>query len=256
MLGQHFTPNKVAHQHRNQRHSKERTGRHGVGFGERQWRKHSPFLRLKRKHRHETDGNDQQREKQRGADFRGRPGDNLPSVLGCEWRSLHMLVHVLYHNDGPIDHSADSNGDSAERHNVGVDALPVHDGKRHQNAHRQADNRHQRRADVKQKDNAHQADDQKFFQQLKKEVVDGALNQARTVVNRDHFNAIGQARLQLGQLGLNAIDGFLGIFTETHHHDATNGLPFPVKLGNTAPHLWPHFDTGHILEQNRCAVYI
>jgi len=49
-----------------------------------QWRKiRHPFLRLKRKHgQRNWTRNDQQREKTaRGPNFRGRLGDNLPSVL-------------------------------------------------------------------------------------------------------------------------------------------------------------------------------
>ena len=41
--------------------------------------------------------------------------------------ALQVLVRVLDHDDGGVDHRADGDGDAAERHDVGVDPLPAHD---------------------------------------------------------------------------------------------------------------------------------
>jgi len=62
--------------------------------------------------------------------------------------------------------SADGNGDTAQRHNIGADALIVHDDEGAENAERQGDDRHQRRAEVKQKQRAHHRHHREFFEQF------------------------------------------------------------------------------------------
>ncbi|MNX98826.1 hypothetical protein D3C86_1312470 [compost metagenome] len=57
---------------------------------------------------------------------------------------LNLLVGVLDHHHGGIDHGADGDGDSAQGHDVGVDALVAHDDEGNQHPHRQRNDRHQR----------------------------------------------------------------------------------------------------------------
>ena len=56
--------------------------------------------------------------------------------------SLYLLVGVLDHHHGGIDHSADGDGNPAQGHDVGVDALVAHDDEGNQHAHRQRNDRH------------------------------------------------------------------------------------------------------------------
>jgi hypothetical protein len=44
------------------------------------------------------------------------------------------LCSVLDHDDRGVDHRADGDGDAAQRQDVGVDALPAHDGEGGQDA--------------------------------------------------------------------------------------------------------------------------
>jgi len=55
-----------------------------------------------------------------------------------------------------IDHGADSNGDAAERHNVGVNALPVHDVNAIKCTGKLISRHHEERT-VEQKDDTHKA---------------------------------------------------------------------------------------------------
>ena len=76
-----------------------------------------------------------------------------------------MLVRVLDHDHRRIDHRADGNGDSPEGHDVGVDALPIHDCERGEDAERQADDGHERGTQVEQKKRTDQRDDDEFLDQ-------------------------------------------------------------------------------------------
>jgi hypothetical protein len=68
-------------------------------------------------------------------------------------------VHVLDHDDRRVDHRPDRNRNAAERHDVGADAEPPHCDEGHQDADRQRENRHQRRAGVEQEHNTTSDDD-------------------------------------------------------------------------------------------------
>ena len=84
--------------------------------------------------------------------------------------ALEVLVRVLDHHDRRVDHRADGDGDAAERHDVRVHALVVHDDERHQDADRQRDDRDERRAQVEQEHEADERDDDEFLDQLLAEV--------------------------------------------------------------------------------------
>lgn len=56
---------------------------------------------------------------------------------------LNFLVSVLDHHHSGIDHGANGNGNPAQGHDVGVDALVAHDDKGNQHTNRQRDDRHQ-----------------------------------------------------------------------------------------------------------------
>jgi hypothetical protein len=78
---------------------------------------------------------------------------------------LHVLVGILDHDDGTVHHGADGDGDAAQAHDVGVDPLTMHDDKADQDTHRQCKNNHQRAAEVKEKNNAHDGHDDAFLDQ-------------------------------------------------------------------------------------------
>ena len=87
---------------------------------------------------------DEQAEEQRRAHFDRGFGHHLPVRLAAQRLArmgvlpgLDLLVRVLDHHDGRVHHRADGDGDAAERHDVGVDAL-VAASPRRQSARRSA----------------------------------------------------------------------------------------------------------------------
>ena len=50
---------------------------------------------------------------------------------------LQMLVRILNHHHGGIDHGTNGDGNSSQRHDVGIHALVMHDDKCGQDAQRQ-----------------------------------------------------------------------------------------------------------------------
>ncbi len=133
-LGGNLAADQISHQHGNQRYGQSGGGRHGIGLGVGQRREQAAFLRFERKHRDERKGDDQERSEQRRPDLRRGVADHAPLRIAGEalvgmrvLPRLDVLVRVLDHHHGRVHHRADRDRDAAERHDVGIDALVVHD---------------------------------------------------------------------------------------------------------------------------------
>jgi hypothetical protein len=133
------------HQRRHERHRKQRRRGHGKGLGVGQRTKQPSLLCFQRENRQERDGDDQQAGKQRRPDF-DRSLDQDLNARPSRLRVFEMLVGVLDHHDGSIDHRADRDRDSAEAHDVGAEAERLHRCERHQDADRKHQDRDQRTA--------------------------------------------------------------------------------------------------------------
>ena len=165
--------NPVAHQHRHQRDRQAGRRRHRVGLGVGQRAEQPALLRFEREHRDERQRDDQQREEQRRPDLGGRCGDHVPACFAGQRFArmpvlpfLNVLVRVLDHHDRRVDHGADGDGNAAERHDVGVDALIAHHDEGEQDAQRQGDHGDQGRAQMEQEEGTHQRDHDELLDQL------------------------------------------------------------------------------------------
>ena len=106
-------------------------------------------------------------------------------------RALQMLMRVLDHDDGAVDHGADGDGDAAEAHDVGAEAQPAHGGERHQDADRQHEDGDKRAADVQQEDDADERDDGALLdERVSSRSRWRALMRLRAVVDRDNLRAL------------------------------------------------------------------
>jgi hypothetical protein len=123
------------HQYWYQSHGKDRRTGHRESLGKGQRREQSPFLTLQAENGQKRDGDDKQREEQ------GRPyllarqkhaGGAILIRMSC-WQALKVLVGILDHDDGGIDHRADGDGDAAQAHQIGIHAQQTHgdEGKQH-----------------------------------------------------------------------------------------------------------------------------
>jgi hypothetical protein len=69
------------------------------------------------------------------------------------------------------------------------------------------------------------------------EVLDGALDQLRAVVDRHDLHALRQAALQLGELGLDAAIVSSAFLPERRIDHAAGDFALAVQFGDAAPHL-------------------
>ncbi|MEA3221166.1 MAG: hypothetical protein OZX49_02285 [Immundisolibacter sp.] len=252
--------NPVAHQHRHQRHRQSGRGRHGERFSEGQRPEQPALLRLQQEHRQEGHGDDQQREKQRRTDLGGGLGHHLPTGLAGQRLSrmhvlpgLDLLVRVLDHHDGGIDHGTDGDGNAAQRHDVGAQALLAHDAKRDQHAQRQRHDGHAGRAQVPQEHRAHQRHDDELLDQLAREVVHRAVDQLAAVVGGDDLHPRRQAGAQFGDLCVHGAQRAAHILARAQDHHAADGLALAVEFRDTAAHFRAKLHLRHIAQGDRHA---
>ena len=165
--------------------------------------------------------------------------------------TFEMLVRVLDHHHRRVDHRADRDRDAPERHDVGVDALVAHHDEGGQDAQRQRDDGDEGRTQVEQEDEAHDCDDKELLEKLVAEVLDGALDQARAIVDRHDLHAPRQAALQVLQLGLDRSDRLERVLARAHDDDAAGGLALAVEFADAAPHLGADLHARHVTEAHR-----
>ena len=172
----------------------------------------------------------------------------------CGLERFDVLVHVLDHHDGAIDHRTDGDRDAAERHDVGVDPLPVHDDERREHTDGQRHHRHERRAQMEQENGADQRHHDELLDQLVAQVVHGAVNQQRPVIGGHDLHARWQARLERLDLGFDRLDRCTSVLARAHDDDATRHFAFAVQLGNAATHFRADLNCRDIPQQDGCAL--
>ena len=192
-LGKDAAAHEQLHQHRHQRDRQQRGAAHGEGLGQRERLEQPPFLSLEREHRQERHGDDGEAEEQRGPDLKRGIGEDLRA--GCSGRGpFQMLVGVFDHHDRGVDHGAERNRDAAEAHDVGAEAQRMQQPHGDQHADRQHQDRDQCAADMQQKDDADQRDDDAFLGQRVFQRLDRAMNEIGAVIDRLDRHAFRQRR--------------------------------------------------------------
>ena len=109
--------------------------------------------------------------------------------MGPVGLALDVLVQVLDHDYGRIDHRADRDRDSAQAHDVSVDPEPANQSQCDEHAERQRGQSDQRAACVQQEQRAYKAHDDRFLDQRAPQRLDRAVNQVRAVVGRNDAHA-------------------------------------------------------------------
>src|SRR6202158_5323083 len=99
---------------------------------------------------------------------------------------------------------------------------------------------------MEQEDNAYEADDDGFQDQIPLQRLDGFIDQPGAVVASHNFHSRRKRRCNLMQLGFHTTDYVKRIHSETHDHNAANSLPFALPVGSPAAHLRPEIYAAQI----------
>ena len=181
LLGRDFATDEETHQDRRQSDREDRRRRHGVGLGEGQRLEHSARLLGEHENREERDRDHEQRVEQRRPHLHGGVPNDVPMGF-LALVALHVLVGVLDHDDDGVHHGAYGDGDPAQGHDVGADALGKHDEERDEHGDRQNDDGHEGATQVHEKRQTHQRHHDAFLEQLLLQRLDGALDERAAVI--------------------------------------------------------------------------
>ena len=172
------------------------------------------------------------------------------AVLG----PLAVADDVLRHDDARIHQDADGDGDAGQRHDVGGDAELVHQDEGDQDGGRQGQGDDQDAAEVEQKEDVHQGDEDDLLRQGLLERIDGTLDQVAAVVEGDDADTLRQPRGQAGQPCLDVLDDAVGVLAIAHDHDAADHLA-PIHIQGAAAEIPADADGRDIAQiQRRAAV--
>ena len=144
-----------------------------------------------------------------------------------------MLEDVLADDDAHIDHGADGDGNAGESDYVGVNAKDLHRGETGEHGQRQQPGDQHGSAQIHHQRQHHDHRYQHLLAQGALQRAQRLLNQARSVVKRDHLHLadppVGQsfprqARGDFRDLGLDAFNSCQRIGTIARHHHAADYL--------------------------------
>ena len=119
-----------------------------------------------------------------------------------------------------------------------------------QHADRQHQDGDERAADMQQKDDADQGDNDAFLGQRVFEGLDCAVNKIGPVIDRLDMNAFRQGRGDLGQLLLDAVDHMQRVLAVALQRDAAHRLALAVELGDAAALFGPELNARHLAQQH------
>ena len=165
-------------------------------------------------------------------------------------KMFQRLVSILDHYDRRIDHCANGDGDSAQRHNIGCQPHPKHRDKRENDRNRQRNDRHQSRSNMPKKKNRYQSYNDAFFEQLFSQRVDRMMNQRAPIVDRNDLDSFGQRLLDLLKLFLYSIDNFECVLAVAHYHNSANGFSYSVQLRYASANIRSQVNVSYLSEIN------
>src|ERR1700720_1087725 len=149
-----------------------------------------------------------------------------------------MSVPVLNHYNRGVHQDSNRQRQAAERHDVGTYVQVIHRYESHRDCNWQCDDRNQRRAEMEEKDDDYEADDDGLFHEVALQGLDGFLDQTGAVVARHDFHARGERGFDLRELLFHPVDYRQGVQAVAHHHNAAHGFSIALPFDHAFPHIW------------------
>ena len=168
------------------------------------------------------------------------------------------VKHVLHHHHRGVHHQANGNGQPPQGHQVGRDAIAVHQNEGGQRRNHQGGHHNQAGAHIAQEDKQHDDHQENALDQHFAHGPQRRVDQLGAVVVRHDLQAAGQHALGVDFVHplFDARHHFLGIATAHHQHDARDRLGVAALDDGALAHLMAQGDVGQILDIHRRAVLL
>ena len=234
-----------------QQHGASQCNHNGHGHGV----EHLPFNTGQREDRQVHRRNDKHAKQGRTDHFPCRGKDNiqprtLPQSLARHLRLAETPQTVLHDDNGAIHQQTEVQ--RPETHQVGTDPGLHHASDRHQHGDRNDCSRQQGCPDIAQQQEQDHDHQQRAFQQILLNRLQGLVDQPGAVIHRRCGYPFRQARLDFLQLLAHRAGDGTAVLTHQHEHRAHHH--FTTILGSRpSAQLQPFFHTGHIFQPQACA---
>src|SRR5258707_2458712 len=137
---------------------------------------------------------------------------------------LQMSERIFGDDNTRIHQHSNGYSNARKRHDIRGHMRVVHQQKGAEHGKRQRYGDDQNAAEMHEENDMSECDQDDLFDQRMTECIDSGLDQLRTVVEGNNVNTGRQARLDLFDLLLYAVDDFLCVLTRSRHDDTTNRL--------------------------------
>ena len=152
-------------------------------------------------------------------------------------RLLELLVRLLHDDDRRVHQLAHRDRDATERHDVRRDPHRAERDERHEHGNRNRDQRDERARHVPQEQQHDEDHGEHHLDERLAHVVDRAADQHRAVVDRDDLHPGRQARLDLADALLDAIDHVDRVLSLAHHDDPRHHFAGAVQIRHAPPQI-------------------
>jgi hypothetical protein len=145
-------------------------------------------------------------------------------------------------------------GDAAQRHDRRRHPEQPHGDERREHREGQGDDGQQRAAEVQQKERDDRGHDDHLLGERAPQRVDGAVDERRAVVGRDHLDPRRQGVAQPREARAHALDDLARVGPVGHHHDPRDHLALAVELGHPAPRRGRQGHPPHVAHSHRAGL--
>ena len=159
-----------------------------------------------------------------------------------------MAIDILHDHDGAIDHHADGDDQSAQRHEIGGQADLIHDDEGDQRGDDQGGVTISALRTLPRNRNSTTTDQHDAFEQRFIDRVKRGRNQFDPVIERHDAQSVRQQMLLVNVVDFvfDGLHDFTGIAAAQHEHDAGDHFMFAVQHGRAMPDGVPDLHLRHI----------
>src|SRR5215469_10346724 len=244
-------------QDRHESDRKDGRRRHGKRLGERQGVEHLAFHSGEGEHRNERQEDDDHGEGDGAANQARRAERDLPDVLAIAAVLLAVLLglanHVFRHHDAGVYQHANSDGNATQRHDVGTDVRGAHEQEGTQHGQRERNGNDENAAEMPEKQNVRQRDQDDFFDERVAQRAHGVINENATIVEWNDLHVRRKTGLDLVDLLLDGRNDFASVGAVADDDHSTHRFP-AVLVEDAAAKLGAELHTAHIAQRDGRAV--
>src|SRR4029078_11246512 len=135
-----------------------------------------------------------------------------------------MLVEIFDRYDGSIDHCADCDRDSTQRHDVRCETKRPHREESDQDPNRQRKNRNEGTREMQQEYDCDDRHDDRFLYEFLAKRRDGVVNETRAIVPLDESDSAGECRLYLFHPFFYSVDDSQRVFSIAYDNPTRDHL--------------------------------